>query len=130
MEDRRGPARALSYSTPIDDNTTLSIWGHKTGYSYQLELVKQTPTEPFVSRREPRQRSPRMASTSAVCFAQYRAVSATLSGSACSMRSRRSYAIPESSGRIRTLSRSGPSSGIEDDLTLAQWTPILIAWRC
>ncbi len=51
VEDRRGPARALSYSTPIDDNATLSIWGHKTGYSYQLELVKQTPTEPFVSRK-------------------------------------------------------------------------------
>lgn len=50
-QTHEGPANTLSFGTSIDDSTTLNIWGHKTNYSYELCLIKQTAGEPFEERK-------------------------------------------------------------------------------
>lgn len=42
-----GPDRTLSFSTSIDETTTLNIWGYEKNYSYELRLIKQTAGQPF-----------------------------------------------------------------------------------
>lgn len=44
-ETDEGPENTRSFVASVDDATTLSIWGYRTGYSYQLDLVKQGPSE-------------------------------------------------------------------------------------
>lgn len=42
------PPNALAFMAPVDEDTTLSIWGYRTGYSYELSLEnpKYPPIEP------------------------------------------------------------------------------------
>lgn len=46
-----GPNNAVSFGAPIDDSTTLNIWGHKTNYSYELLLTKELSGETFEERK-------------------------------------------------------------------------------
>src|SRR5687768_9311139 len=41
------PPKALAFMAPVDEDTTLSIWGYRTGYSYELSLEKETPEHSF-----------------------------------------------------------------------------------
>lgn len=45
------PAKTLGFSASIDETTTLSFWGYKTNFSYELCLTKETGGEPFIEKK-------------------------------------------------------------------------------
>lgn len=46
-----GPAKTLSFVASIDEVTTLSFWGYKSNFSYELCLTKQAEGTPFVEKK-------------------------------------------------------------------------------
>jgi hypothetical protein len=46
-----GPDRSKSFQAPIDGSTTLNIWGHESGYSYEMCLIRETGGEPFTEKK-------------------------------------------------------------------------------
>ena len=45
------PANTLGFMASIDEATTLSFWGYKTNFSYELCLTKEVGGEPFIEKK-------------------------------------------------------------------------------